>query len=633
MTHALSFAPAIKPRGFLGRFFRRPGNVIATAYLAMWVILGFVGQRLTGFEPKKLGDLKNILSGPSSSHWLGTDAKGKDTLHQLIVGAQIDLRAAAVATVLGALIGVPLGLAIGFARSSTDNVAMRFVEALQAIPGIILITTIITVVGRGIWGATVAIAVVSSVALLFTTRAEVRRQRDELYVASATVLGVRRASVALRHVLPNVLPIVVIVMAVSFGGALLGLSGLSLLGFGQAPPTPSWGTMLQTATISMERQWFAVVPPGLTIASVVFAVNTIADGVRGALGRSAMPRTRSSRRLTAALGLDPATVDESVARSATPADGSTGVSMSSPSMSSPTSVSADVLVALVAAHDGGDAVLVIDGLTVERPTPDGSWMPLVRDISLSVARGKVLGIVGESGSGKSLTVSAAVGITPLGLRARARTIAIAGTQLQPSLSASTRRHLVGTSVGMIFQNPLGSLNPTQRVRTQVAASVRAHRGMSRRDANQRTLELLRSVGIDQPERVASSYPHQLSGGMAQRVMIASALAGEPDLLIADECTTALDVTVQAQVIALLRSIADAGTVGVVFITHDLAVVTEIADDVVVMRDGHIVERGTVSEVFTRPQHPYTLQLLAHVQAAGRSTTVSSAPERVMEPTP
>jgi peptide/nickel transport system permease protein len=589
--------PATKAKGFTRRFLSRPANAIAAAYLAMWVLLGFVGQRLTGYEPTKLGDLKNILSGPSAAHWLGTDAKGKDTLQQLIVGAQVDLRAAGLATLLGALVGVPLGLAIGFARSGTDNVAMRFVEAVQAIPGIILITTIITVVGRGIGGATIAISVISAVALLFTTRAEVRRQRDELYVSSANVLGISRSGVAFRHVLPNVLPIVVIVMAIAFGGSLLGLSGLSLLGFGQAPPTPSWGTMLQTATVNMERQWFAVVPPGLVIASVVFAVNTIADGVRGALGHSAPSRLRAGTHVATALGLHAPTTDNAE-----------------------TSLSSDQA-------DGDAPVFTVDGLTVERPGPEGTWLPLVDDVSFTVRRGQVLGIVGESGSGKSLTVSAAVGITPLGLRSHARRIVLAGKDLLPSAPAAERRRVVGTSVGMMFQNPLGSLNPAQRVSTQVTATLRAHRGVGRREARARALQLLTSVGIDQPERVARSYPHQLSGGMAQRVMIASALAGEPDLLIADECTTALDVTVQAQVVTLLRSIADAGAVGVVFITHDLAVVTEIADDVVVMRRGRIVERGTVAEVFTHPEHPYTEQLLHHVQAAGHVADEMSLADR------
>jgi ABC-type dipeptide/oligopeptide/nickel transport system ATPase component len=384
------------------------------------------------------------------------------------------------------------------------------------------------------------------------------------------------------------------VMAVAFGGALLGLSGLSLLGFGQAPPTPSWGTMLQTATVSMERQWFAVIPPGLTIASVVFAVNTIADGVRGALGRSADVRVRARRQLTASLSSQPPSVVTGLPAAEVDVD----VDVSTP-------------------LDHGEPVLVLDGLTVECPTPEGSWRALVDGVSLTVERGKVLGIVGESGSGKSLTVSAAVGITPLGLRSSARRVAIAGHELRPEMPAPQRRRLIGTSVGMMFQNPSGSLNPTQRISEQVTATLRAHRGIGRRAAHIKALELLRSVGIDAPERVARSYPHQLSGGMAQRVMIASALAAEPDLLIADECTTALDVTVQAQVVALLRSIADAGNVGIVFITHDLAVVTEIADDVIVMRHGRVVEEGTLTDIFTAPKHPYTRQLLEHVKAAGR----------------
>jgi peptide/nickel transport system permease protein len=578
--------------GFLHRLLRRPANAIALAYLALWAVLAVFGQRITGYDPVAFGDLEAILVGPTLEHPLGTDAGGKDTLAQLIVGARIDLGAAALATALGALVGVPLGLVIGFARSTVDTALMRLVEAIQSIPGIIVVTTIITIVGRGIVGATLAIAVISAVIVLVNTRAEVRRQRDELYVASARVLGVPQRAIAFHHVLPNVLPILVIVLAIGFGGTLLALSGVSLLGFGQAPPTPSWGTMLQLATQNMNRQWFAVVPPGLAIASVVFAVNVLADGVRGALGRSAPSPGASaqrSRRWSAPLSLD---------------------------------IPAAPAVAERTNHDSPasttEHVLVVRELSITHEARDGTERRLVDSVSFEVRRGHVLGIVGESGSGKSLTVSAATGITPLGLRATAEAIEIAGSDLASITNANTRRRFVGTAVGMVFQNPQGSLNPAQRVAPQVVAALREHRGASASAAHRRVLELLAAVGIEHPDRVARSYPHQLSGGMAQRVMIAAALVGDPDLLIADECTTALDVTVQAQVVRLLRSIADERQIGVVFITHDLAVVTEIADEVLVMQHGRVVERGPIADVFHRPEHPYTRQLLEHVATAGRA---------------
>jgi peptide/nickel transport system permease protein len=589
--------------GFFRRLMRRRANVLALVYLAVWACLALIGQRLTGYEPKALGDLDNILSGPSLSHPLGTDAGGRDTLDQLIVGSQVDLRAAALATALGVAVGVTLGLAIGFARPAVDTVSMRLVEAIQAIPGVILITTIITVVGRGTNGATLAIGAITAVIILFATRNEVRRHRDELYVASATVIGVPRRKVAVSHVLPNVLPILVVIGAISFGGAILGLSGLSLLGFGQPPPTPSWGTMLQTATQDMDRQWFAVVPPGLTIASVVFAVNTLADGVRNVLGRSDVrPPKSSNSSVTSTLSIELPRRRDERAEPATPRSES----------------------ASTRAIDH-DTVFAIEHLDVVLSGPDGEPIPLVDDVSIRVQRGEVVGLVGESGSGKSLTVSAALGVAPAGLVASASSITLAGQDLLSLSRSVDRRRFVGTHAGMVFQNPVGSLNATQRVGAQVAATLRAHGGAAQEPANKRVLDLLTAVGVSDPERVARSFPHQLSGGLAQRVMIAAALAGDPDVVIADECTTALDVTVQAQVIDLLRSIADTARVGILFITHDLAVVTEIADRVAVMQHGKIVEEGTVAEIFTNPQHPYTRQLLQHVAAAGHVAPSGPAP--------
>lgn len=265
------------------------------------------------------------------------------------------------------------------------------------------------------------------------------------------------------------------------------------------------------------------------------------------------------------------------------------------------------------------ALLDVKHLTVELPTPRG-WVSPVNDVSLQIAAGETLGLVGESGSGKTMLSLALMGLLPEGARIGGEAWLEATTHA--GAAAATRKNLAalrendwravrGGEIGMVFQEPMTSLNPVMRVGEQVAEAIRAHDTQaSRADLQKRTLEALRRASVPEPETRAGQFPHQLSGGLRQRVMIAMALAAGPQLLIADEPTTALDVTVQKQVLALLADLRQAMQLGMLFITHDLGVVAQVADRVAVMYTGHVVEEGPAREVLTRPQHPYTKGLLA-----------------------
>ncbi len=249
----------------------------------------------------------------------------------------------------------------------------------------------------------------------------------------------------------------------------------------------------------------------------------------------------------------------------------------------------------------------------------------VHDVSLSMRRGEVLGVVGESGSGKSVTALSIMRLVQEpGRIAPASRIMFDGRDLT-GLTDREMRKIRGNDIAMIFQEPMTSLNPVYPVGDQISESIRLHRGLSRKEARGRAVDLLRLVGIPLPDRRVDEYPHQLSGGMRQRVMIAMALANEPDLLIADEPTTALDVTIQAQILELLLELRQRLGMGVILITHDLGVVAEICDRVVVMYAGQVVEEGPVEEIFARPAHPYTLGLLAAVprpdQRGGRLAVI------------
>ena len=239
-------------------------------------------------------------------------------------------------------------------------------------------------------------------------------------------------------------------------------------------------------------------------------------------------------------------------------------------------------------------------------TTDGPPTPLVRGVSLRLESGRILGLVGESGSGKSLTCMAPFGLTRGGVAVTAGTVTVNGTEV----SADDAAGVLGSDVGVVFQDPLASLNPLQRVGHQIAETMQLHRGGRRSQYADDVAELLRKVGVPDPARRARAYPHELSGGLRQRVMIAMALANRPGVVIADEPTTALDVTVQAQVLELFQIAATDLGVAILLVSHDLGVIADVADDVVVMYAGQIVEEGPCEQVLTRPQHPYTRALLA-----------------------
>ncbi|GAS89348.1 oligopeptide/dipeptide ABC transporter ATPase [Mycolicibacterium brisbanense] len=283
---------------------------------------------------------------------------------------------------------------------------------------------------------------------------------------------------------------------------------------------------------------------------------------------------------------------------------------------------------------GMSELLEVDELRVSFTTEDGV-LEAVDGVSFTLARGEILAVVGESGSGKSVTAQTLIGLTRGPNTTIAGSVGFAGREIT-GLDDDALRTVRGEHIAMVFQDPMTSLNPVYRVGDQIVEMIRAHRDVSKAQAREQAVELLRAVGIPHPERRVRDYPHEFSGGMRQRVMIAMALALEPELLIADEPTTALDVTVQAQILRLIEQLnADRG-LAVVLITHDLGVVAEVADRVAVMYAGQIVENGTLDEIFYDPQHPYTWGLLGSMTRldqprTARLTQISGQPPSLLDP--
>jgi oligopeptide/dipeptide ABC transporter ATP-binding protein len=276
------------------------------------------------------------------------------------------------------------------------------------------------------------------------------------------------------------------------------------------------------------------------------------------------------------------------------------------------------------------AVLEIRDLRVSFPT-DAGLVQAVRGVDVTVNEGELLGVVGESGSGKSVTFLGVMGLLPKTAQVTGSAM-IRGQELI-GMPAKSVRSVRGRRIAMIFQDPLSALNPVHRVGNQIAEMIGAHQKISNDQANARAVELLDLVGIPQPKRRARQYPHEFSGGMRQRAMIAMAIANDPELLIADEPTTALDVTVQAQILEVIQRIQHELGAAVVFITHDLGVIAQVANRVQVMYAGRAAERGEVEDIFLRPAHPYTAGLLASLPVVGRErlTPIPGAPPNMIHP--
>ncbi len=586
--------------GFWVRFLHQRWAIAGVIFLLI-VIVAAIFAPLVAPHPPDAQDINAINAGPSLSHWFGTDDLGRDILSRLIWGARISLRAAFEIVGLAAVIAIPLGLIAGFFRGAVDSVIMRAMDALFSFPPLILALTVAALLGADINDAAIAIAIVFVPSFVRLLRGEVIAVREEAYIESARSLGATSNRLIGRHVLPNVASPIIIQLALALGFALLTEAGLSFLGIGEQPPTPSWGGMLQEGFQFINSAPWAVIFPGVAIMLTVLAFNLVADGLRDALGRER----------PAGSGLVGA--ERSKTRRGTTRTGADGKAQ----METPTPAPED-------------ALLQVDGLRIEFLTRK-EWLPVMEDANFAVRRGKTLGLVGESGSGKTVSALAVMGLLPAKVSRVAGSIRF-GQQELTTISAAELRKLRGNDIAMIFQEPMTSLNPAFSVGNQIAEQVRTHLGVTRAVAWKIAVEMLDRVEIPRAALRAEDYPHAFSGGMRQRVMIAMALSCSPKLLIADEPTTALDVTTQAQIVELLQTLQREEDMAMIFVTHDLGVIADVADDVAVMYAGQIVEQRTGGELFARPRHPYTEALLHSIpQLTPRGEPLHAIPGMVPRP--
>ena len=542
--------------------------VPSAAVLLTLVICAAFAEWLAPYDPLSQS-LINALQGPSADHWLGTDDLGRDVLSRMIYGSRIAVIAAGEATGLALLIGVPIGLFIGYRGGWWDWITMRIVEAIVSIPGIMVAIVIIAILGTGLHRAMFALGILYSTAFLRLARSVVLTEREEVYVKSARVVGASPTRILIRHIFLNIAPPLIVQVTLTVGAVLLAEAGLSFIGIGVQPPQASWGTMLNTAAAYMELNAFLAVPPGLAIVLTVLAVNLLGDVLRDSIGRGVRVPASSAPKASAQVRV---------------AEGS------------PLPARAD-------------DVLSVDALEVMVSPKGGAEVPVVTNMSFRIAKGETLGLVGESGSGKTVTGLGLMGLIGSGGRISKGRVLLDGADLL-AMTPAQQEAARGSDVAMVFQDPTTSLNPAYTVGNQIAEVLRVKQGLSKRAAWDRTVELIDRVGIPNAAERARAYPHELSGGMAQRVAIARALSCAPKLLIADEPTTALDVTVQQEILDLFRDLQDEFGMAMLFVTHDLAVAADICDRIAVMYCGEIVETAGVDDLFAAPRHPYTAGLLS-----------------------
>ncbi len=543
--------------------------------MGLVVALALITPLLPLVDPDATNTANRFLPPFSDGALLGTDALGRDLLSRLLWGTRLSLAVGFAAALFAAVAGAAVGIIAGFYGGRTDNIIMRAVDMLMAFPYILLALAIVAALGPGLVNALIAVSVVNIPFFARNIRGITVGLANKEFVDAAKLAGMSNARIITSEILPNVVPVIVIAMSTTIGWMILETAGLSFLGLGSQPPQADLGSMLGEARSALITNPHTSVIPGIMILIIVMSINLLGDGVRDALD----PRLKSGAlsRPMAATRVD---------RKHTPA----------PEVAT-------------------DGILSLENLRTEFHVKDRIYKA-VSGVSLSVKPGECLGVIGESGSGKSVTALSVMGLvaSPPGV------ITGGAARLEGRDMIGARygdlRSLRGRRVAYIFQDPLATLHPLYKVGDQLVEAISSHRAISKSEGRAKAIELLKSVRIPNAESRVDSYPHEMSGGMRQRVGIAMALANDPDVIIADEPTTALDVTVQAQILSLLDDLRRERGLAIIFITHDFGVVAQLCDRVAVMYAGRIVEEGPTMEILRAPAHPYTARLIACVPELG-----------------
>ncbi|HYN19225.1 MAG TPA: dipeptide/oligopeptide/nickel ABC transporter permease/ATP-binding protein [Actinomycetes bacterium] len=564
------------PRGALRHLLRHPVGMAGLVMLLLTLFVAAFAPFLAPYDPYLTPPITiaDIYQAPSAAHLLGTDDGGKDVLSALLHGSRVSLLVGFTAAAIAIVIGGAIGIVAGYRGGRTGGVLMRITDFFLVIPDLALQIVLVAIIGPSLITIIVVIGILGWTTTARLVRSQALTVRERTFVSRARAIGAGDGHIIRRHIVPLVMPLMLANAVLVISLAILSESTLAFIGLGD-PTVISWGKMLnfafQRGAVSAGA-WWAFFPPGLAIVFVVLATTLLGTALEDILNPRLKRHHLETGRDDVVRGEEPG-----------PLSGT-----------------------LPAPSAGPAPLLSIRGLSVEFDTPAGP-LRAVDDLSFDLARGETIGLVGESGSGKTTAMLGLLRLLPPGGRVVAGQAIFDGEDLL-SLPPGELRAFRWTRLSMVFQGAMNALNPVRTVGEQVAEAIRLHdRAISKAGASRRTGELLDLVGIG--ARRANEHPHTYSGGMRQRAMIALALACEPDVIVADEPTTALDVMIQAQILELLAGLSRDLGMSTILVTHDLGVVAQVCDRVVVLYGGRVAEDAPARGLFANPQHPYTKALL------------------------
>lgn len=587
-------------RTMLRAFLATPGGVLSLLILVALVGLAVFGPWLLG-ERAEVRDFALASQGPSKAHPLGTDALGRDLLARTLVATRLSLWMALLATSIGAALGIVAGALLALAPSRIRMVGARGIDGMLAFPSVLMGIFVAAVLGPGKYAAIfgIGIALVPQFARITCTKALTIIGQD--YVGSARVMGVKRRRVVARHIVPNLAETLSIVTLVTVGEATIAVSSLSFLGLGVQPPEYDWGQLLTAGIEVFYLTPAAALAPGAMIVLVGIFTGLFGDALaksanplllsRGAL-RAKGKGAEASKAANVGIAAPTSVIDDTESPGQRPGPAENG--------------------------QADDRLLQVRGLTVTANNANGP-VRLVKGVTFGIDRGEIVGLVGESGSGKTMTALAVAQLLQRNLKVQADDLVFNGKDYARTPRKSDLV-MLRERLAVIFQDPVSSFNPLLRIGTQLEEGAR---GASRRAIRQLALQRMREVRITEPALRLRQFPHELSGGMLQRVMIAMSLMRDPLLIIADEPTASLDVTVQSQIMALLREVNRSHDVALLLISHDIALVSQNCDRIVVMYAGRIVEELPAKQLLSA-RHPYTRALVASTPSLAGSSDITAA---------
>ena len=525
-------------------------------------------------EPNITNTADRFMVPFEGGHILGTDHLGRDLLSRLLWGTQLSLAVGFAAAFIAATFGSILGAIAGFYGQKTDNIIMRFIDMLMAFPYILLALAIVAALGPGLFNALIAVALVNIPFFARNIRGVTVTLANKEFIEAARLSGMSNLRILIVEIFPNLLPMIVIAMSTTVGWMILETAGLSFLGLGSQPPQADLGSMLGEARSALITNPHTSFVPGIMIFCIVIGINLFGDGVRDALD----PRLKKGSLIRPL----PQTIYEGGDTQPTPST----------------------------------KLLSVQNLSTQFHVNQDVYQSS-NDVSFEIQEGECLGLIGESGSGKSVTALSVTSLvaSPPGVIKKG-SVNYKNENLL-ALPYEKLRSIRGNKISYIFQDPLTTLHPLHTIGDQLLEALQAHDSkLSASESISKSKDLLKSVQIPNPDNVWDVYPHQLSGGMRQRVCIAMALINNPELIIADEPTTALDVTVQAQILNILNSLRKVRKLSILFISHDFGVISQLCDRVIVMYAGSIVEEGPVKNIMQQAAHPYTSELIKCVPQLG-----------------